>query len=258
MNARLGHALLLMIAVLSAGCVQSWTTEQAVTPSTYGASLARVPRTVGMLRRLAVLPIVQDLPAICREGTDDRPTISAPGGIAGTLVSRIRDGKGYEVIPLDAALYREWLESPGNQSFLEEITRWSISTGEGDQVGELTGKLLSRLAEEKAVDGLLVLHVRRRCEMASDALRSLRGVLTLGLNELWPDADMLAPYREYRASILEAASGRPVWRGLVRPMPNPPAGRYAPDPATMYPVLYPTHDKLFESLEPAVPKLLTR
>ncbi|MEN9315148.1 MAG: hypothetical protein RIS35_1541 [Pseudomonadota bacterium] len=258
MTVRVARALLPMIAVLTAGCVQSWTTEQPVTPSTYGASLARIPRTVGMLRRLAVLPISQDLPAICREGTDDRPAISAPGGIAGDLVRRIRDEKGYEVLPLDAALYRAWLESPENQPFLEEITRWSVSTGEGARVGALTGELLSRLAEGKAFDGLLILHVRRRCQMASDTLRGLRGVMTLGLNEMWPDADMLTPYLEYRASILEAASGRPVWRGLVRLMPRPTQAPHAGAPAASYPMLYPTVDKLFEGLEPAIPKLLTR
>ena len=213
-----------------------------------------------MLRRLVVDPSVQDLPAICRERTGDRPPncrARTNRQRSGQAHSR-REGKGYELLPLDAALYRQWLESPGNQPFLEEITRWSVSSGESLPIGEQTGLLLARLARDRNFDGLLVLHVRHRCPMASDTERDLLGILTLGLNEVLPDPYMFVPFVEYRVSILEAASGRPVWRSQVRPLANPTTSRNIPTASSAYPVLYPTLEKLFENLEPAVPKLLTR
>ena len=256
MRPRAANLMLLAIAVLATGCAQSWTTRQPVTPSTYTTSLAKVPRTAGMLRRLAVLPIEQDLPAICLQGSDDHPRISAPGGEADDMVRYLRDRRGYEGLPLDSTNHRAWLSAPDNRAFVEEITHWSVATDAGTDAGEMTGNLLARLAAEKTFDGLLVLHVRRRCRMANDVERGLMGILTLGFNELWPDPNLLLPYTEYRAAILEAATGRPVWRSYlpVHPLPGDHFQRSAPSD----PKLSSSLDRLFESLEPAIPQLLTR
>jgi len=241
--------LCVQACLLLAGCA-AWQTEKPVTPSSYQKSREQVPRNVGKLRRLAVLPIHQTAPSVCGIGNseiDISPGIPVPGATEFLTTQR-----GYELIPLDPERYRQWLDSSSNQAFLKEIAEWSTETSADTPPGPLTESLVEYARTGDNADGLLVFFTHYSCDRANPALRALFGISTAGISEFVP-GPIQNVHPTYRVAILEAATKRPVWRVA---MPDPWLATRARSPLFDKKMSYP--EILFEDLEPAIPKLLTR
>jgi hypothetical protein len=230
------------------GCGGAWQTNQLITPSSYQTSRGQIPRTVGKLRRLAVLPIWQQVgcgkrrPEIAIDF--DRPFFKAS-------VKYLSSVKGYEIISLDPSRYPMWLLANQNQRFLDEIAKWSSNKLlDVDEVvkwpsnstierspGSLTESLLEKLRANESIDGLLVFYVYTHFD---DNCRDVEPI----------DAISLA-LRSYRLSILETATSRPVWR-------------FTASENRVYSLGEPwswgqrsKEEYLFGDLDAAIPKLLT-
>lgn len=229
-----------------AGCAP-WQTQQVVTPSSYQHSRAQVERSVGQLRRLAVLQIQQQAPRDCHAGSDGEAHFTAvPEEV---LVRQLTQEKGYEVVVPDiAGLPPSLALNP--QAFLSEAVQWHV-TDETAPVGPATRQLLGHLRQSKQVDGLLVLRVSSTCANADRKLRGFMSVMTLGLHAKWPDPRTLELYSACTAWIYETAKTRLVWQhGITQCDPAVPLRGGAMRPTAFRELLAP--------LESAVPRILTQ
>jgi hypothetical protein len=212
-----------VVSMAVAGCAP-WQTSEPVTPASYKISSARISRTVGKLRRLAVLRVDQAPPKACRQGFDCAASLGSddPKGFVGTIITN----KGYEVIVLDEARYADWLRPPSRDGLAVELFAHLHEPGDGS-AGPRTRALLEQLREEDRVDGLLVVGAEY----------------------------FLEAYPVYRVLVFETTSARAVWRNEWNST-NQLADHFknmgAPQ-AGLLPV-----ESLLEPLEPAVPKVLTR
>lgn len=240
------RAWLVIASLLFAGCA-AWQTDQPVTPSSYQFSREKVPRTVGKLRRLVALPIRHDAPEIC--GQHAALTIDYEHKRFKQAVIYLTEHKGYETLHLDTDRYRTWLAAGQNQAFLSELADWAENSGEAVSPGAATQALLARMRALDAADGLLVFDIHNTCVLANPAGRAFFGVFTLGLSEWLPGGDTKKIYEVYRLAILETASSRPVWRKQV--LTDPDVQRYSWKGTSAI-------ENLFEDLDQAIPKLLTR
>lgn len=244
MIGRRGLSILATLILFSA--CSAWQTEREVTPSSYQTSREKIPRKVGKLRRMAVLPIRQSAPRICDDSGEIR--VDYEHRYFTDAQAYLVSHKGYEIVRLDPARYQVWLTSPQNQEFLQEITHWSANSEADTPPGEKTTALLARIHEMEHTDGLMVFHIHVNCLMAHSAPRMFFGVFTLGLSEiLGPSPE--DSYTTNRVAIIETATSRPVWRKSARAgiSKTPFGGRSNTD-----------EDYLFSDLDPAVPKILTQ
>ncbi len=232
-------SLLVILTLVLTACATTWQTEQPVTPSSYQTTRERIPRTVGKLRKLMVLPIRRNAPKVCRG--DGEITIDYDDANYTAAAEYLATQKGYEVMRLDTARNAAWLNPEQNRDSLLEITEWFGKKNAHAIPGPLTGELLRNIRTADAADGLLIFVVQMDCKKANTPMRTINAVLSLGISELPYDYDAFLPRVIFRISILETAESRPVW------------GKYhSRDWSGKTDEEY-----LFEDLEPAVPKILT-
>ncbi|WP_024301816.1 hypothetical protein [Pseudogulbenkiania sp. MAI-1] len=245
-----GRMLLVVAGWLLAAC-SAWESKQPVSPVSYQSAREGIPRTVGRLRRLAPIPIVQQPAKICLYGNDEI-AIDYDNGFFQLVADYLAQRKGYELILPDPDRYPEWLVPPRNLPFLQEITTWSVNSQVEQLPGSSSRRLLERLRTGEVADGVLILHIHNSCSMANATERAMFGIMTLGFNELLTNPELEKPYITYRVSILEAASARPVWRIAVREdwLRTRRQLKWGGERTD--------EEYLFEDLEPAIPKLLTR
>ena len=230
----------------------SWQTSEPITPTSYQVSRERLSRSVGKLRRMAVLQVEQPAPKACGASGDPAPQFHAVDDELRDEVLARR--KGYEVIVPDPQRDAEWLMPPGSAAFLQEVMRWPPGV-EDFPAGPATKALLEHLHRVDQVDGLLILRVQDTCGNADPGVRTLVGVFSAGLSEILPNRQMTEVHKFYRAAVFETSSAHVVWQ----------VGLPADDVNLNY-YLGPQNQKttpkkmeqVFESLEPATPKVLTR
>lgn len=242
--------LLAICALFLTGCA-AWQTSQPVTPVSYQASREKIPRQVGKLRRLAAIPIHQEEPSICSENGRGVTTLAYDDPDYRRAASYLSARKGYEIVELDPATYADWLLPPANEEFLRELSNWSASSSREEAPGPHVQALVNQARNREMVDGVLVFHIHRNCFMGNSAGRLTLGILTLGLNELLPDPRSKELYTTYRACILEAISGHPVWRDDTIDHARNLWTSGHQDALSF-------EDNFFNDLEPAIPKILTR
>lgn len=244
---RAALALALSTLAIALPACAPWQTQRPVQPSSYERSFEHVERKAGRLRRLALLSIHQAPPSAC--GTPSHGE-AALAPIDDAVRHLLVEQKGYELVDPasqpDAAI---------GDAVLRELLHLDPGPGEL-QAPAATQALLAQLRETLHVDGLLVLHRQDSCANAIRAMRGLMAIGTLGLSELMPSPELQKIESLCFLSILEASSGRLVWRRavdrtqlaleyFVRDAAPPPSGHCA-------------FDRFLAPLEPAVPKLLTR
>ena len=221
------------------------------TPTSYRASHEQIPRTVGKLRWLAVVPTEEDAPAAC--GVADgalRVTDWARYPIIG--LDYLTRRKGYEIVRLDATAYASWLDATDNGAFLREVSSWLRDAAGDIRPGPLAAKLVSEVGARERVDGVLFFHRQDTCDRANVAIRAFLGVGTLGISEFLPDPQLQVLRPIYHVAIVESAGGRPVWRRTVNVLRK--------GMAEIFTLSKPRSDieAIFQDLEPAVPAILTR
>lgn len=242
---RLTPGLCLAVSVLLTGCAP-WQTQETVTPSSYQHSRAQVERSVGKLRRLAVLQIHQQAPSECHAGSAGEARVTAvPEEV---LNEQLRRDKGYEVIEPDLLAVAQ-TTSFRSDAFLAEATQWQV-TDEAAKVGPATRQLLDHLRQRERADGLLVVRVASTCENADRRLRGFLSVMTLGLHAKWPEPRTLELYSACTAWIYESANARLVWQhGITQCDPTLPSRGLMKRTELR---------ELLAPLEAAVPRILTR
>lgn len=230
------------------GCAP-WQTAQPVHPTSYQVSREHIPRTVGKLRRIALIGIHQSAPKAC-EGNGEVTLLHQ--GLDAEAATYLGDIKGYEVILPNHAGGLEWAPPGQEQALLEEIAAWSKNTRDDATLGPLTLALLDRAGHDARVDGLVLLHVELTCARANQPFRVFLGVASLGVSEVLPDPKLAVTYPVYRAAILETSGHRCVWRNMPSPAWKGTRDYFKQG------AIKPAVHELFDELEPAIPKLLTR
>lgn len=241
-----------LVCLIVPGC-GTWQTSEPITPASYQISREGVSRSVGKLRRMAVLQVVQAAPKACGATVDAEAAMHPVDlEVREELLAR---RKGYEVIVPDAERYAEWLVPPGSAAFVGEVMQWPL-TVEDFSVGPMTRVLLERLRLDEQVDGLLVLRVQYTCQNALMPLRGFMAIATLGISEILPDPRLRETYKVYRAAVFETSSGRVVWQVGQNSEILRWTDGFSPRDAK---VGTPTDmQRLFEDFESSVPKILTR
>ena len=249
---RLLAGTILLSLILSA-CGPRKTTEP-VTPISYRSTLGQLPHTIGKLRRLAFLPVIENAPNPCRGG-GEKVYIDQNESHVRNAVYFLTNQRGYEVIVLDEQRIDELLgsiETNGSlsksvkETLLEEIVRWSSRTDNNEMPPPLLRSLVDQVRERDQVDGLLVLNLRWGC-MAD---LTVNKIMTFGWVVLFPSDEQINQIPSYYATLLETASARPVFVSDI--------GHYAcaireKNLGEKDCVIY-----VLSGLEPALPKVLAK
>jgi len=240
---------LVAVALLAAlgGCATSThiaVSEKEVEPRTYSPEPTTVERSVGMLRRLVVLPIVLQTspedPKLCVDPCD------WPGlqrGLANSVVLYLARERGYEVSSVDPAVESRvtiGLERATLANAARKLADFARSRSAGAPPAEIAG-LVNSIGVHVDADGVVVLH------------GSVTVATWLDWAVTYGSFAMAAPIflratASLEADIFEVAHGHLVWAGTyfkVLGMGMAPA----PDQIIA---------DLFDQIEPALPAVFTR
>jgi hypothetical protein len=198
--------------VLLPGCATEWRSQHGTVPTTYPLPAYRVDRSVGNLRRLAVLP----------------PRLDCVGAFAlWTQSSRLKGGacescsaladKGYQILRVgdDAGAWRAEAVVAPEFGPIEELERaWAATAGD-----EARARVVQRLGRALQVDGIVAVWAQEpRCEKASGGISTFllgfgAGIANIALMDLPLVYYLQHTYAE--ALVYETASGAPVWRSRL-------------------------------------------
>ena len=108
--------------------------------------------------------------------------------------------KGYDVVPLE--------DIGDDRPVLDALTAWSADGHRDEIPPPETAQSVAALAERLSIDGFLVIHGLQRSPNVTTVLTILTASLT------WP-LIAVESRQAYEAAIVEAATGRIVWRANV-------------------------------------------
>ncbi len=198
-----------LVMALLPGCATEWRSQHGTVPTTYPLPAYRVDRSVGNLRRLAVLP----------------PRLDCVGPFAlWTHSSRPEDGtcgscsaladKGYEILRVgDAAgAWRADAVVAPEFGSIEELERaWAAADGDETRID-----VVRRLGRALQVDGIVAVWAQElRCEKVTAGTGTFLLVLGAGLANIALMDLPLFYYLQHtyaEAVVYETASGALVWR----------------------------------------------
>jgi hypothetical protein len=202
----------LMVLALGSGCSAKVTqTREKVTPTSYNDYQSNVKRSVGLLRRLLVLPPQYTY----IHNWKRRPEMEASQS---TLMREgatgfLRDWKGYEIIPYPEIQDTGGKEAPPAQSQpdpgLKTFYEWAENSEVDAPPPAEVKNLVSDLSRRFGADGVLVLQGFQRPPSTWTAVST---ILTASLT--WPLL-FIEMKGKLRANIYEASSGRIVWRSRM-------------------------------------------
>ncbi len=200
---------LILIAVLLPGCVSEWRGRAA--PTTYALPEYRANRSVGNLRRLAVLPSrIVCKGAFALWTSSSRHETGAVCEACGHLMA-----KGYEVIRISGE--DGWTADAvvdAEAQTLQDLQReWEVADGDRAEVVRSLGRLLW-------VDGVVTVWAENsQCgKEGGDNVGSLVAGAALGVaNVFLMDLPLLyyLSHTSSEAVVYETASGSIVWRSKV-------------------------------------------
>jgi hypothetical protein len=202
----------LMVLALGSGCSAKVTqTREKVTPSSFNDYQSTVNRSVGLLRRLLVVPPQYTVIHILNRKPEMDASLSTLmlEGATGFL----RDWKGYEIIQYPKIQDKGGKGAPHAQSQpgpeLKPIYEWAENSEVDSSPPAEVKNLVSDLSRRFGADGVLVLQGFHK---AARPLLVASAILTVGL--AMPLALMDAKW-EAKAHLYEASSGRIVWRSRL-------------------------------------------
>jgi hypothetical protein len=235
---------LLFLCSLALGCTSASVSRDSkvVMPVTYTVlEGTRMERSVGKLRRLAVLPVQLKVTPKSHKwclvkcgwgGLDNSIEMEA--------INCLRDKRGYEVISLD---------SPANESAVsftpEELSRFAKTladnarAGNPDQPQEEVVTLVKELSGRAGLDGIVVIQGKATSMSLIDWAAGYASFsLSLPLSFVRIGVSL-------RADVFETATGRNVWTCTLYGGGEPSADEH-------YGMV------LLDPIEPAIPRALTR
>jgi hypothetical protein len=203
----------LMVLALGSGCSAKVTqTREKVTPSSFHDYQSSVDRSVGLLRRLLVLPPQYTVIHILNRKPEIDASLSTAMREGAT--SFLRDWKGYEIIQYRQPQDKGGQWAPPAQSQpdpgLKTIYEWAENAEVDAPPPAEVKNLISDLSRRFGTDGVLVLQGFHK---AASPLLVASAILTVGL--AMPLALMDAKW-ELKADIFEASSGRIIWRSRLK------------------------------------------
>ena len=233
----------LMVFVLGPGCSpQTTQTREIVTPSTYGDYKSSLNRSVGLLRRLLVLP-----PQYIYLHNGKRQPEKEAGSSTLMLVGAtafLRDWKGYEIITASE------IQKPGGNGLpraqsqpdpaLKPLYEWAMSSEVDSSPPAEVKDLVADLCRRFGADGVLVLQGFQKPPSTWNVATTM---LTASLT--WPLL-LLEMKGGLQAHIYEGTGGGIVWRSSLRLF----------DPSK--PISLGEVEKLLGSVENAVPAALIK
>lgn len=221
----------LLLSLSLIGCSTQWKTQTPPRPLTYSAPYDQLPRNVGKLRRLLVLPPVIKSIDCPDSPTDDEISVALADAVGPYLVN----WKGYEII----SSKRD--ETVDIYEMVQRLGLWQIDDiGDGSPSAK-DRETLIRLANEADVDGVVVIHGDIRCLNAVDTVLYF---MIVGMPNWF---NKLAD-ENLSAGIYNAVDGRLIWLSHVHVLP-PTVGGGSNSSSWAF--------RLFYVIENAIPKVLT-
>jgi hypothetical protein len=234
-------------AVVACG---TWQSSAPVEPASYRVSRARVERSLGLLRRLAVVQLNQDAPPGCHPSMHDQARLA---GVDEIVTKALVERKGYELVLPRSDPHGEAWSDADDTPLVRELL--ALASGSGAASGGATLRdALKRLRDSEQVDGLLVVHVRRTCARATTGLRPLLAIGSLGLSEVLVDPSLQDLVIDFSVFVLESQSAQVVWRHRRNYFVDRMDWLGSRKPWDTWDGLR----KIVDAIEPAVPKLLVR
>jgi hypothetical protein len=243
-----GFTIAWIAIALLAGCATEWRAEKPVRPMTYDLPGYRAERSVGNLRRLAIMPAQMK-----RVGLWGLPVAAAPGesplsgkGLSDGAAAYLAEQKGYETIPVegDGGVWRpEILARPEHGSVEELKAVWDAARTDSE-----VEAAVRRIGRALDADGIVAMWAEYVAARRGDTATEVTVVI---LNFFLANAPFFygMSHRYAEAVIHETASGRPVWRIQLSAGPE---GGTSGAPPPVYAA------RFFENLENAIPAQLVR
>lgn len=224
---------ILTLALLPA-CATDWHAQRGTVPTTYELPSSRANRSVGNLRRLAVLPLRVDRVTVFAVWT--KASRQEAGEAYDGLCGYLTETKGYEVVRVvdpDGSWRAEAVATPEFGTIEQLVQSWTGAEGDAARAAAM-----HRLGQVLRVDGILAAWTQ---EYATD-VGFLEGTGLGVANILLLNLPLLyfLQHAYAEAVVYETASGEPVWR---RRLSGPSEGKSARG-------VWPT---LLEDLENAIP-----
>ncbi len=198
------------------GCATEWHTDQPVAPITYRVPAYRTERSVGNLRRLAILPVRVRHVDVFSLVTQSEKT---DAGLTYQAVNYLSEQKGYEVVPIvdRAGEWRPEVILRSEFGSIDDIkTAWEQARSEGEiaDVVKKTGRALN-------VDGVVLIWQEEKDKEvnATEVVEIFVNVFPLFFTPMW----YALLHVGAEALVYEALSGQVVWRnqfsgGGVQPL----------------------------------------
>ena len=223
-----------------------------VTPITHQPEIGSVSRTVGLLRRLVILPARIEFtpanPKLCVDPCDwDHLRLE----VAEKVPSYLAGWRGYEVVALDPLLPERWsvdLSATSLQDLTGDLATFAEQRS-SEPPSEQVASSLRLLGKQLWVDGVVV--IRGSITATSWVEAGLGLALAAsgyGLLAALP-IQMVRIGNKFEAYIFETGTGRLVWASVYSSMGNPLGGQ---------PSVNNVMTELLDPIEPALPAIMTR
>lgn len=253
-------AALAASATLLIGCATTnvLVSSPTVTAITHRPEDQSLQRSVGLLRRLAVLPLQLEVtpenPKHCMGSCGwEGLWLELPPNVVDYLAT----WRGYEVVPLDPMVPSRLAVDLTVGELKERVGRLTAFANQrsSDPPSEELAELVRDLGARTGVDGIVIVHGSATAlswmEMAAAFPLALSGY---GLLAAIP-VEMARLGTKLEADIFEVATGRLVWTSVfsvgLDPLSSKPERSTAFDADAIV-------TKLFDPIEPALPAALTR
>jgi hypothetical protein len=232
--------------VLLTGCASEWRADRPAKPITYEVPAYRAERSVGNLRRLAILPARMKPVGYFAIPTAEPERESRPSGmwLSRGAATYLASAKGYETVLVadDQGVWRpEALVRAEFGSVRELAAAWDAARTEQE-----VEAVVQRIGRALGVDGVVVLWSVYSAVDKNDAQGVGWGLLNILLLNIPLFYAIGHPYAG--ATIYEAASGKPAWKIELSGMQSPASGSGTEVSAS----------QLFENLENAIPRQLVK
>lgn len=247
-------AILTAVAVLGMtliGCASTSVvvSSPTVTPITHRPEDQSVQRSVGLLRRLAVLPARIDFtpqdPKRCLDPCDWE---QLRRGLVPNIVDYLSTSRGYEVVKIDPSASSNVAVDLTADDLQQRVARLAAFAKErsSEPPAEELAQIIRDLSMRAGVDGIVIVHGSATVLSWWDAAIILPLAASgYGFLAAIP-VEVARLGTKLEADIFETATGRLVWTAVFT------SGRANPPPASAIVT------KLFDPIEPALPLVLTR
>ncbi len=244
----LKNILILSACFLLTACASSnvWQTNSKLTPRSYNSYPENSRLSTGLLRRLLIMPVqfetlIGDKPFFQHRSwwshTDSELGYSSDEEVSRryleTAVDYLANWKGYEIIrlnPTDTAERHALFTSLEIENIAKDLMSWSEKPVDYETPAKNIIRITSKLGSATKADGILMISGVNK--LPSDAKVA---AVVLSASLLWPIL-FIDTGISFKAHIFEVNTGKVVWASSGAP----------------------SIPLLFEKLENAIPKVMTR